>query len=78
LFAQDVHRLGEHSAVKREIERVTEQLGEGPQDRLEVICVCGADGCSETLERTLAEYDDAHAQRDSFMVAPGHEDNQKR
>ncbi|HYY02669.1 MAG TPA: hypothetical protein VE736_02185 [Gaiellaceae bacterium] len=62
--------------MNREIEQVSEELGEGQHDRLEVLCECGQDGCSETLDLTVAEYDDAHAQRDRFVVAPGHEDEQ--
>jgi hypothetical protein len=65
-----------YRAVNREIEQVSEELGEGQHDRLEVLCECGQDGCSETLDLTVAEYDDAHAQRDRFVVAPGHEDEQ--
>ena len=65
-----------YRAVNREIEHVSEELGEGPRDRLEVICECGQGGCSETLDLTVREYDDAHAQRDRFVVAPGHEDEQ--
>jgi hypothetical protein len=65
-----------YRAVNREIEQATRELGEGPQDRVEVICECGADGCSAALEITLAEYDDAHVQRDRFVVAPGHEDTE--
>jgi hypothetical protein len=63
-----------YRAVNREIEHASEGLGEGPDDRLEVLCECGEDGCSETLELSVAEYEDAHAQRDRFVVAPGHED----
>ena len=65
-----------YRAVNREIEQVSEELGERQHDRLEVLCECGQDGCSETLDLTVAEYDDAHAQRDRFVVAPGHEDEQ--
>ena len=65
-----------YRAVNRDIEQVSEELGEGQHDRLEVLCECGQDGCSETLDLTVAEYDDAHAQRDRFVVAPGHEDEQ--
>ena len=39
-----------------------------------MICECGEDGCSATVELTLGEYDDSHSQRDRFVVAPGHED----
>jgi hypothetical protein len=63
-----------YRAVNREIEQASEQVGDGPRDRIEVICECGEDGCSATLELTLAEYDEAHGQLDRFVVAPGHED----
>jgi hypothetical protein len=63
-------------SVNREIEQASEQSGDGRQDRIEVICECGQDGCSETLDLTVAEYDDAHGQRDRFVIAPGHEDEQ--
>jgi hypothetical protein len=65
-----------YRAVNREIEHASAQLGDGPQDRIEVVCECGEDGCSETVELTLAEYDEAHAQRDRFIIFPGHEDEQ--
>jgi hypothetical protein len=63
-------------AVNREIEQASEQSWDGRQDRIQVICECGQDGCSETLDLTVAEYDEAHEQRDRFVLAPGHEDEQ--
>jgi len=63
-------------AVNREIEQASKQSGDGRQDRIEVICECGQDGCSETLDLTVAEYDEAHGERDRFVLAPGHEDEQ--
>jgi hypothetical protein len=63
-----------YRAVNREIEHVSEELGDGPKDRLEVLCECGEDGCTEVLDLTVSEYDEAHAQRDRFVVVPGHED----
>jgi hypothetical protein len=65
-----------YRAVNLEAERVSEELGAGPDDRLEVLCECGEDDCDATLEVSPAEYDEAHRQRDRFMVAPGHEDDQ--
>ena len=62
--------------VNREIEQVSKQLGEGPNDRFEAICECGEDGCAATLDLTLSEYDEAHREDDRFVVAPGHEDEQ--
>ena len=63
-----------YRAVNREIEHTSEEFGEGPQDRIEALCECGQDGCSATIEITIAEYDEVHRQRDRFVVAPGHED----
>ena len=60
--------------VNREIERANQHTGRQPHDRFDVICECGQEGCSATLEVTAAEYDDTHSQRDRFVVAPGHED----
>jgi hypothetical protein len=63
-------------SVNLEVERVSEELGGGPDDRLEILCECGEDSCGATLDVGRAEYDDAHKQPDRFMVAPGHEDEQ--
>jgi hypothetical protein len=65
-----------YRAVNREIEQASEQLGEGPSDRIEVLCECGEESCSDTLDLTVAEYDEAHSQRDRFVVARGHENEQ--
>src|SRR4029079_232268 len=65
-----------YRTVSLEVERASEEVGDGPQDRLEILCECGEDGCETTLDVTHAEYDEAHEQRDRFMVAPGHEDEQ--
>jgi hypothetical protein len=65
-----------YRAVNREIERVSEELGEGPQDQLTVVCECGRDDCSKTVDLTIDEYEHSHEQRDRFVVAPGHEDDQ--
>jgi len=65
-----------HRSVNREIEHASESFGDGPEDQLEALCECGEDGCSAMIDLTLGEYDEAHQQRDRFIVAPGHEDEQ--
>ena len=65
-----------YRSVNLEVERVSEELGDGPDDPLEILCECGEDGCDTTLQVSRAEYDEAHQQRDRFMVAPGHENEQ--
>ncbi len=65
-----------YRAVNLEVVRVSEEVGGGPNDRLEILCECGEDDCGTTLDVNRAEYDEAHQQPDRFMVAPGHEDEQ--
>jgi hypothetical protein len=65
-----------YRSVNREIENASRELGDGPRDPITVLCECGADGCAETFDLTPVEYDEAHVQRDRFVVAPGHEDEQ--
>jgi hypothetical protein len=65
-----------YRAVNRELERVTKEVGGGPDDRLEALCECGDDSCTAKLEITASEYDDAHRERDRFVVVPGHEDEE--
>jgi len=65
-----------YRSVNLEMERVSEELGGGPNDQLPILCECGEDGCETTLDVSRGEYDEAHQQRDRFMVTPGHEDEQ--
>lgn len=62
-----------HRAVNRELEEATEQAG-GRDAQVEILCECGEPGCSTTLMLSVDEYDEAHGQRDRFVVAPEHED----
>ena len=65
-----------YRAVNREIERVREEAGGGSGDELEVLCECGETGCDARLTLTIGEYDEAHGQRDRFVVAVEHQDPQ--
>jgi hypothetical protein len=65
-----------YRAVNREIEEASARLGGGPEEQVEVICECGRESCSDTIDMTVAEYDEAHRERDRFVVVPGHEDEQ--
>jgi hypothetical protein len=65
-----------YRSVNLEVARVSEEIGGGVNNRLQILCECGEDGCDTTLDVSHAEYDEAHQQRDRFMVAPGHEDEQ--
>jgi hypothetical protein len=65
-----------YRSVNREIEQASQEVGNGPADRIEVLCECGREGCSDVLDLTVAEYDRAHEQRDRFVIVPGHEDEE--
>jgi len=60
-------------ATNRELERASEEAGGTGDAVLEVLCECGKSGCSGLITLTVAEYDDAHSQKDRFVVLPGHE-----
>jgi hypothetical protein len=64
-----------YRTVNREIEYTAQQLGDGADSELEVICECGRPECDAVLRITIADYDDVHRQRDRFAVAPGHEND---
>lgn len=56
-------------AVNREIEQAEEAAGDGS---LEVLCECGRQDCSGTIELSAADYERIHIERDRFVVLPGH------
>ena len=61
-------------AVNRELERATKDAGGDSEGQLEILCECGEPGCDTKLTLTIGEYDEAHGQRDRFIVAVEHED----
>lgn len=65
-----------YRAVNRELEEASEDAGGGPDAPLEILCECGEPGCNTMLTLTIGEYDEAHGQRDRFIVAVEHEDPQ--
>jgi hypothetical protein len=65
-----------YRAVNRELERASREAGGDAGDQIEALCECGEDGCTATLEISVSEYDDAHRERDRFVVVPGHENEE--
>jgi hypothetical protein len=60
---------------------VNERIADAGSDALfevgevrEFLCECGRDGCRELFPLTYAAYREAHRSRDTFLVAPGHDD----
>jgi hypothetical protein len=61
-------------AVNRELEEATKDAGGDPEGQLEILCECGEPDCDTKLTLTISEYDEAHGQRDRFIVSVEHED----
>jgi hypothetical protein len=61
--------------VNERIEEISRELTdrEQPLERLELVCECGREDCTEMLEATLAEYESVRANPRHFLVLPGHE-----
>jgi hypothetical protein len=60
---------------------VNERIGDVGCDSLfdtgelrEFLCECGRDGCRERFTMSYETYRTAHSSRDTFLIAPGHED----
>ncbi len=58
---------------------VNERISEGAQrfdaDSTEFVCECADPNCTHRLHATLDEYEDVRADGATFMLAPGHADN---
>jgi hypothetical protein len=63
-----------YRAVNLEVDRSEAAFGVGADELTEMLCECGEGGCSATIELSRTEYEEAHRQRDRFVVALGHED----
>jgi hypothetical protein len=59
-------------AANREIQHAEREVGNGSDDRFEVLCECGRPDCDGLLSLTIAEYDEIHREHDRFVVLPGH------
>ena len=62
--------------VNERIEAISQELSdrERPPVRLELVCECGREDCTEMLEATVTEYESVRGNARHFLVLPGHED----
>jgi hypothetical protein len=58
----------------REAYLLAVDAGAAPDEELELACACGRAGCGEHVLITVAAYVRVHAERDRFVVFPGHAD----
>jgi hypothetical protein len=59
--------------VKEIAEPFLEVGGTTESERVAFVCECGREGCYETIDLLVAEYERARAQPTRFVVVPGHE-----
>ncbi len=59
--------------IERESAGLTETEFAGGRNRIDFFCECGRALCAAQVGLTPAEYDHAHAERDHYVVVPGHE-----
>jgi hypothetical protein len=70
-------RLARNEAVFREVNERIQALQEtsstDPEEEIDFLCECGNEECTETVQMTLAEYEDVRNDATQFVVLPGHE-----
>ena len=61
--------------VNERIEEISKGFAEGEQqpERIRLVCECGRQECTETLEATVAEYEAVRSNPRRFLVLAGHE-----
>jgi len=56
----------------RRVNEAIEPQGQGDRSAV-FVCECGNLGCSDTVELSVAEYEEVRTDFDRFFVVPGHE-----
>ena len=69
-------RIGHNESMYRDVnERIKSVSDDEPSrnDKLDFICECGSDECTEIVRLTQAEYESVRSRQSWFAVLPGHE-----
>lgn len=65
-----------HTQAREVNERIKEVSGRvvafDGEATLEFVCECSEEGCSDSVELTLAEYESIRSEPTHFLVVPGH------
>jgi hypothetical protein len=73
----ELEKRGKTEALFREVnERIAESAQGFDHNRPEFICECGDPNCTHRVEASLAEYEEVRADGATFMLAPGHDDEE--
>jgi hypothetical protein len=69
-------RFARNESIFREVNERIEEVGASeaaPDERVEFLCECGNEDCTETIAMTLREYERVRSDAAQFVVVPGHE-----
>jgi len=70
----DHERRARTEALFRDVnERIAESAERFDADRTEFVCECSDPSCTHRVTVTLAEYEEVRAEPSTFLVTPGHE-----
>jgi hypothetical protein len=68
-------RRAHTEALFRDVnERIAESAERFDAEETQFVCECADPNCTHRVKATLAEYEDVRADGVTFMLAPGHED----
>ena len=71
----DKVKQGRTESLFRDVnERIAETAQHFDTDTTQFVCECADPNCTHRLEATLDEYEEVRADGATFMLAPGHED----
>ena len=71
----DKVKQGHTESLFRDVnERIAETAQHFDADTTQFVCECADPNCTHRLEATLDEYEEVRADGATFMLAPGHED----
>ena len=71
----ELRRLSEAHKIARELNERTRDTAKpsGPDTSVRFLCECGNEGCTETVELSLDEFEAIRWRERVYVVTPGHE-----
>lgn len=71
----EIEKIARTDALYREVnERIAETAERFEATETSFVCECAEPACTHRLEATIAEYERVRPDGDTFLLAPGHED----
>lgn len=74
-MADEIKRAQTEALFRDVNERIAESAERFEAETTQFVCECGDPSCTHRLEASLEEYEDVRADGTTFMLAPGHEDD---